>query len=110
MGGYYSGGNSPHGHGTIGSVVGGSSFISGHNGCDAIAENSTINNIIHTGQSVYYSGYKFTNAVMIDGQGYSWTNIKGSLTKMPTHDGTSTMIGNTGHGYAKITFIGLATE
>ena len=24
---------------------------------------------------------------------------------IPTHDGTSTMIGNTGHGYAKITFL-----
>lgn len=25
---------------------------------------------------------------------------------MPTHDGTSTMIGNSGNGYAKITLVG----
>lgn len=87
--GYYGGGS--NGHGGAG---GGSSFISGYDGCDAIAENSTEDNIIHTGQSVHYSGYKFKNAVMYAGN-----------EEMPTHDGTSTMIGNSGNGYAKISLI-----
>ena len=87
--GYY-GGALGFGHGG----GGGSSFISGYDGCDAIAENSTENNIIHTGQSAHYSGYKFINAVMYAGN-----------EEMPTHDGTSTMIGNSGNGYAKISLI-----
>lgn len=85
----------------------GSSFISGHEGCDAIAQNSTEGNITHTGQSVHYSQYKFTNTVMIDGEGYKWTTTKGTTSVgMPTHDGQSTMVGNSGNGYAKITYIG----
>ena len=87
--GYYGGGS--NGHGGAG---GGSSFISGYDGCDAIAENSTEDNIVHTGQSIHYSGYKFNNAVMYAGN-----------EEMPTHDGTSTMIGNSGNGYAKISLI-----
>ncbi len=87
--GYYGGGSTGHGGGG-----GGSSFISGYDGCDAIAENSTEDNIIHTGQSIHYSGYKFNNAVMYAGN-----------EEMPTHDGTSTMIGNSGNGYAKISLI-----
>ena len=77
-----------------GNAGGGSSFISGYPGCDAISESSTENNIIHTGQANHYSGYVFNNGVMIDGG-----------SSMPTHDGEGTMIGNSGNGYAKITFI-----
>ena len=90
---------------------GGSSFISGHNGCDAIKEESTSSNIIHTGQSVHYSNYSFYDTVMIDGEGHNWTNEKGNVVVgMPTHDGTSTMIGNSGNGYAKITYLGKANN
>ena len=107
-GGYYGGGGSK----TASNVsqastgAGGSSYISGHNGCDAIKEKSTENNIIHTGQSVHYSGMYFTDTVMIDGEGYKWTTEKGSYTGMPTHDGTGTMKGNAGNGFARITYIG----
>lgn len=87
--GYY-GGALGYGHGG----GGGSSFISGYAGCDAISEESTEDNIIHTGQSIHYSGYKFSNAVMYAGN-----------EEMPTHDGTSTMIGNSGNGFAKISLI-----
>ena len=45
------------------------------------------------GGSGYIGGV--TNGQSIDGD-----------SSMPTHDGTSTMTGNTGNGYAKITFIG----
>jgi len=103
--GYYGGGSSSVSRNTAGSGAGGSSFISGHNGCDAILEASTVDNIIHTGQSIHYSGYQFTNTIMIDGSGYNWTTEKESYIEMPTHDGTSTMKGNQGHGFAKITLL-----
>lgn len=88
-GGYYAG-NAGFG----GNSGGGSSFISGYLGCDAIAEESTASNIIHTGQPNHYSGYVFKNGVMRSGN-----------DEMPTHDGTGTMIGNSGNGYAKISLI-----
>ena len=50
----------------MGGGADGSSFISGHNGCDAIKEESTENNIIHTGQSVHYSELYFTNVLWPD--------------------------------------------
>ncbi len=105
--GYYGGAGGQHITPiTSGGGGGGSSFISGHNGCDAISESSTETNIIHTGEPFHYSGLKFKNTVMIDGAGYSWTNVKGVYTGMPSHDGKSTMTGNSGHGYAKITYLG----
>ncbi|CCZ89647.1 putative uncharacterized protein [Coprobacillus sp. CAG:605] len=100
-GGYYAGN-----FGSGANAGGGSSFISGHDGCDAIKEESTENNIIHTGQSVHYSGMHFTDTVMIDGEGYKWTTEKGEYTGMPSHDGAGTMKGNAGNGYARITYIG----
>ena len=62
-GGYYSGASCyPAGNGG-----GGSSFISGFLGCDAISKDSTENNIIHTHQSVHYSKFVFTNGEMKSG-------------------------------------------
>lgn len=43
-------------------------------------------------KSYHKSGYKFTDTIMSSGE-----------ESMPTHDGTSTMVGNSGNGYAKIT-------
>ena len=106
--GYYGGGHGIHPGSTWSGGGGGSSFISGHNGCDAISEQSTENSIIHTGQSVHYSGLHFTDTVMIDGAGYQWTDHKLDnlgVVGMPTHDGTGTMTGNEGDGFAKITLI-----
>lgn len=90
-GGYYGGSRSGH----VASAGGGSSFISGYDGCDAIDESSTSSNIIHTGQSIHYSNKEFISPIM-----------KAGNEEMPTQNGTSTMTGNTGNGYAKITFIG----
>ena len=104
-GGYYGGGHGVHPGSTWSGGGGGSSYISGHDGCDAIEEKSIENNIIHTGQSIHYSGLYFTSTIMIDGAGYNWTTEKGKYVEMPTHDGKSTMIGNKGNGYAKITLI-----
>ncbi len=108
--GYYGGGNGTKTGEHIGmfSGGGGSSFISGHNGCDAIEEVSTEENIIHTGQANHYSGLVFTDTLMIDGNGYKWSNVKEDLEPMPKPDGTfyEEGIGHTGNGYAKITYLG----
>ena len=102
-GGYYGGGGGASQSSVVGTGGGGSSFISGHNGCDAISASSTSSNIIHTGQSIHYSGLYFTNTVMIDGAGYQWTTTKGSLVNMPNLTGSGTMTGNTSHGQVRIT-------
>ena len=91
--GYYSGGSGGHGMGTVGSGAGGSSFISGYQGCDAITEESTESNIMHTGQPNHYSGLVFTNTTMTAGNA-SMPNPSGG--KEPGHSG---------NGYARITFV-----
>ena len=105
--GYYGGGaTTKTGYNIPSSSNGASSFISGHNGCNAIKEESESNNIIHTGQSVHYSGYKFTDTVIIDGTGCKWTDEKTTqCIGMPSHDGTTNIAGNSGNGYARITLI-----
>ena len=72
--------------------TGGSSFISGHTGCNAISSSSTSSNIIHTGQPNHYSGYVFTNTVM-----------KAGNEVMPSPTG-GTETGHSGNGYCKITW------
>ncbi len=105
--GYYGGGGSRGvGNNTAASGAGGSSFISGHDGCDAIDISSTESAIIHTGQSIHYSNFYFTDTLMIDGNGYQWTTKKENYMGMPSYKDSSTMIGNTGNGYAKITYLG----
>lgn len=59
--GYY-GGSAAGGVGSNGSGGGGSSFISGHSGCNAIDVNGA-----HTGQANHYSGYIFTSTLMTAG-------------------------------------------
>ena len=110
-GGYYGGGSgSQTKHGGWGhGGGGGSSFISGHEGCIAINPNySEENNIVNTGSSILTynnKNYIFKNTIMIDGQGYKWTNIKCSLEKMPNPEGGFYEKGNIGNGFAKITII-----
>ncbi len=96
-GGYYGGGSSSTGSlgYAAGGGGGGSSFISGHTGCNAISKDSVSSNIIHTGQPNHYLGYIFSN-----------TNMKAGNEGMLSHDGKSTMTGNSGNGYAKITYLG----
>ncbi|EAX95579.1 hypothetical protein TVAG_370830 [Trichomonas vaginalis G3] len=89
-GGYYGGG----GASMAGSASGGSSFISGYQGCNAISENSTENHIYHSGTPFHYSGKYFVDATMIDGQ-----------HEMPTTDLKSIEVGHEGNGYAIITCI-----
>ncbi len=108
-GGWYGGGAGgvDGGSDDDGAGAGGSSYISGHNGCIAIKENGTPKVSTSSGveDSYSYTGFKFTDTKMIDGDGYMWFTAKNNLVKMPTYDGQSTMVGNTGNGYAKITFV-----
>lgn len=92
-GGYYGGGGGGSSYAIVGSGAGGSSFISGYLGCDAIAESSTVDHIVHTGQPNHYSGKVFSNSAMIDG---------GSIMPKPK-GGTET--GHSGNGYAIISWI-----
>ncbi|MBQ9243520.1 MAG: hypothetical protein IJ165_09940 [Proteobacteria bacterium] len=72
------------------SGAGGSAFISGHTGCNAIKETSTAGSIEHTGTPNHYSGLVFTDTVMKSGN-----------QEMPTHNG-GTETGHKGNGVAKI--------
>ena len=70
-GGYYAGCSiNPSGNGG-----GGSSFISGHQGCNAISEESNdFNSIKHTNQSIHYSGLVFYNTKMKPGKETMYTD------------------------------------
>lgn len=101
-GGYYGGGGGSLNSNVVGSGAGGSSYISGFIGSVAItSESSTTpksgctDGTSDINCSYHYSGYKFTDTIMKSGN-----------ETMPTHDGTSTMTGNSGNGYAKITYLG----
>ena len=113
-GGYYGGGAGGAISGSVGSASGGSSYISGHTGCVAIISQNDITpksgcttGTTDNSCSIHYSGKKFTNTVMIDGQGYSWTNTKGALQQMPNPSGGyyASGIGNSGNGVARITLM-----
>ncbi len=118
--GYYGGGNSTSGSDYGGG--GGSSYISGHTGCVAIISSSSTSPRTGTGGaacsqggtdnlcSIHYSGYYFSNTLMIDGSGYTWTNTKAvsvgtNLMPNPSGGTYSSGYGNTGNGYARITYI-----
>ena len=117
-GGYYGGGSGEACLGNCGgSGGGGSSYISGHTGCVAItsASSATPKTGCTTGTSdnscsIHYSGKLFTNTVMIDGSGHTWTNSKGSLQQMPSLSGSyASGTGNSGNGAARITLTGNAS-
>ena len=87
-GGYY--GGTSYTYAYAGS--GGSSFISGHKGCDAVKEQTE--SIEHTGQPNHYSGFVFTNTKMISG------NETMPLPTSPTKEGI-----HSGKGAFRITLI-----
>ena len=97
-GGYYGGRTANWVQGT-----GGSSYISGASGCIAIKSATDRTPKVTTyskiEDSYHYSGKIFENSVMISGNG-----------SMPTHDGQEKMNGNSGNGYAKISYINSIDE
>ena len=91
-GGYYGGASFQY----AGAGGGGSSFVSGHYGCDAIHESSSSKeNIVHTHQSVHYSRLMFHNTMISDG-----TYV------IPHYKKVFTEKGNTEVGAIRITIIG----
>lgn len=106
-GGYYGGASAcGHGYSCNFAGTGGSSYISGYTGCNSISSSSTSDNIVHTGSPNHYSGKVFTNAVMIDGRGYSWEGgVKGSILTGFISPYDLQEYGHTGDGFARITFV-----
>ena len=104
-GGWYGGGGGAERAG--GSGGGGASYISGHAG--SIGVDSSGNALAATysklADSISYTGFSFSDTKMIDGTGYSWSTKKDTYVLMPTQDGSSTMVGNSYDGYAKITYL-----
>ena len=116
--GWYGGGGGRDSHGG----GGGSSYISGHTGSVGVTSTSSSNpksgcttgttnnacSITPYINPATGSGYTFTNTVMIDGAGYSWTNTKGSLQQMPNPNGGyyASSVGHSGNGAARITYLG----
>ena len=108
-GGYYGGTSNCSSTSMYAGGGGGSAFVSGYTGCVAVTSSSSLTPRLDSKGvqcteasaasditcSYHYSGYIFKNGI-----------IKAGNTVMPTHDGTSTMTGNSGNGYAKITYIG----
>lgn len=102
-GGYYGGGGGGYTSYSVDSGAGGSSYISGYTGCVAITSDSDTSakagcttGTTDNSCSIHYSLKKFTDGVM-----------KAGNETMPTHDGSSVMAGNTGNGFAKITYLGM---
>ena len=96
-GGWYGG---IRGYGQGGS--GGSSFISGHPGCNAVNTSTGAN--LGASTKITYSGvtYTFTSTVMIDGSGKQWTTA--SQTTGGTTVGIPAKPETTSNGYARITY------
>ncbi len=86
--GYGAGGSTQSG-GTGQGGGGGSSFISGHTGCNAVSKEG-----IPTGQANHYSGYIFKN-----------TSLLGGRDKMPNPRSQGDMTGNDNNGYVRIKYI-----
>jgi hypothetical protein len=124
--GYYGGSGAARASGwnVVASGGGGSSFISGMNGCIAIDPASTTNpraqktegniSTLSYSSSVFSTSPTwndgdeviFTKCSMVDGGGYEWnTGVRaGTVGTMPNPAGGA-MTGNTGDGYARITFL-----
>ena len=107
-GGYYGGGGGRGGNNDCvadgrGYGGSGSSYISGYEGCIAIKSATDVTPKVSTyskiEDSYHYSGKIFENPIMIAGN-----------ASMPTHDDQGTMTGNSGNGYAKITYVGESLE
>ena len=89
-GGYYTGASMDY----TGAGGGGSSFISGHQYCDAIDPLSTKNKTIHTKQSIHYSKLAFYETMIITGN-----------TMMPSFLSYESFQGNDDLGAIRITLI-----
>ena len=98
-GGYFGGGTSGTNHLIVNSGAGGSSYVSGCDGCSAVSPTSTnTNNISFLNGNVHYSRIKFTDIVMKSG----YEEISEPLGELKN--------GHTGNGAAFISYIGPSFE
>ena len=95
-GGYYGGATGSNANCVVMTGAGGSSFISGHSGCDAVSEDSTEGSIKHTGKSKHFSGLVFTSTQMRSGQ---------QEMPLPELNNDTLTVGRTGDGSVRITII-----
>ena len=92
FGGYSNSSGSANTYKTAG--AGGSSFVSGCNGCVAISNESIEDDIIFLNSNIHYSNYKFENIIMKSGN-----------EEMPDYGSDKTITGNSSNGYAKISLV-----
>ena len=109
-GGYYGGGagGSTLSQGCGQGGGGGSSYISGHKGCIAITSASDLTQRNDSNGSTCSVESAAEDAVCsqhYSGKVFSSTVMKAGNESMPTHNGKSTMTGNSGNGYVRITLI-----
>jgi len=95
--GWYAGGEGCHGGGVTGSGAGGSSYISGHNGCKAITASSTSTNITHKNDGTIADSYNYEGYIFINTIG-----LAGTASNVPAKGASGTQTGNSGHGYCRI--------
>ena len=70
--GYFGGGGSATSSNHVGSGAGGSSYISGYDGCKAILKTSIESDPQFSLSSIHYSGLKFVNITVKDGNAAKW--------------------------------------
>ena len=73
-GGYFGGAAGGVSSCTVGSGAGGSSFISGYEGCEAINKSSSEQNPSFYSHPYHYSGFVFRNITALDGSQTKWDN------------------------------------
>lgn len=95
--GYYGGGGGSYVEGVTVTGSSGSSFISGHYGCNAIAEDYSLENMHHTNQPIHYSGLFFKRTLM----------KSGDESFRSAFDISETVIGHVGPGVARISTVPL---
>ena len=101
-GGWYGGGSGGVTGGIVSSAAGGSSFISGHPGCNAVNPSTGAHLGASTTMTINSKEYIFDHTVMIDGQGKEWTTA--NQTSGGTTVGVPAKPASTGNGYCVISY------
>ena len=72
--GYFGGGGGASADNVVGSGAGGSSYVSGYNGCISILQNSTIEKTLFSENSHHYSGLSFYKISVKSGSEVQWND------------------------------------
>ena len=104
--GYYGGGSGGSTNSQVSAGAGGSSYISGYAGCVAITSSTNLS----PKQVCSLEGETYDCSVHYSNKAFIIPIMKAGNEEMPTHDGKSTMVGNTGNGYVKISLVKLTNS